>query len=123
PERLERRALRPAIVLVTDGRPTDRPEDLEAGLRTIEEVPAAKAALRLAVAIGRDAQSEEVARFIGDPNVPVLLADDTDEIADRLVAASIAVSRMSEAGADRGALARHLLGQQAAVDYDGETIV
>ena len=34
-------------------------------------------------------------------------------IVDRLVAASIAVSRMSEAGADRGALARQLLQPEA----------
>ncbi len=123
PDKLERRALRPAIVLITDGRPTDRPEDLEAGFRAIQEVPAAKAALRLAVAIGRDARSEEATRFIGDPDVPVLLADKTDEIADRLIVASIAVSRLSEVGADRGMLAQQILGQQGAADYDGETIV
>jgi hypothetical protein len=37
------------------------------------------------------------------------VAETIDVIVDRLVAASIAVSRMSEAGADRGALARQLL--------------
>ena len=72
--------------------------------------PAGGAALRLAIAIGRDAQSAALDRFIGDPSVPVLLADSTEDIADRLVAASLAVSRMSEAGADRSALARRLLG-------------
>lgn len=80
-------------------------------------------ALRLAGAIGRDAQSEEAIRFIGDPDVPVLLADKTDEIADRLVVASIAVSRLSEVGADRAMLVQQILGQQGAVDYEGETIV
>ena len=38
----------------------------------------------------------------------MLVADGTDEIADRLVTASIAVSRMSEIGANRGALAEQL---------------
>ena len=37
------------------------------------------------------------------------MADSTDDIVDRLVAASIAVSRMSEEGADTGALAQTLM--------------
>ncbi len=41
--------------------------------------------------------------------MPVLVADSTDQIADRLVTASIALSRMSEVGADRDALAAQLL--------------
>ena len=65
--------------------------------------------MRLAVAIGRDAKSEALNRFIGDPKVPVLVADSADQIAERLVVASLAVSRMSEVGADREALAGQLL--------------
>ena len=106
PGRIERRALRPALLLITDGLATDPPGGFEAGLATLMAQPAGKAALRLAIAIGRDAQSEALDRFIGDPSVPVLVADSTEDIADRLVAASLAVSRMSEVGADRGAVAR-----------------
>jgi uncharacterized protein YegL len=108
PDRLERRALRPAILLVTDGLPTDPPGGFEQGLAMLLESAAGRSALRLAVAIGRDASSEPLDRF-RSPDVPVLVADGTDEIADRLVTASIAVSRMSEAGVDRGALAEQLL--------------
>jgi hypothetical protein len=68
---------------------------------------AGRSALRLAVAIGRDANSEPLDRFRSS-EVPVLVADGTDEIADRLVTASIAVSRMSEIGVNRGALAEQL---------------
>jgi hypothetical protein len=110
PGRIERRALRPALLLITDGLATDPPGGLEAGLATLMAQPAGKAALRLAIAIGRDAQSAALDRFIGDPSVPVLVANSTEDIADRLVAASLAVSRMSEAGADRNALARRLFG-------------
>jgi uncharacterized protein YegL len=110
PGRIERRALRPALLLITDGLATDPPGRFEAGLAALMAQPAGHAALRLAIAIGRDAQSAALDRFIGDPRVPVLLADSTEDIADRLVAASLAVSRMSQAGADRGALARRLLG-------------
>ena len=107
PDRLERRALRPAILLVTDGLPTDPPGGFESGLASMLEIAAGRSALRLAVAIGRDANSEPLDRF-RSPEVPVLIADGTDEIADRLVTASIAVSRMSEIGVNRGALAEQL---------------
>jgi len=55
----------------------------------------------------------------------VLVADNTEDIADRLVAASLALSRMSEVGADRGALARSLLGPQGVRRsiFDQDTIV
>jgi uncharacterized protein YegL len=107
PERLERRALRPAILLVTDGLPTDPPGGFESGLASLLEIAAGRSALRLAVAIGRDANSEPLDRF-RSPEVPVLVADGTDEIADRLVTASIAVGRMSEVGVNRNALAEQL---------------
>jgi uncharacterized protein YegL len=126
PGRIERRALRPALLLITDGLATDPPGGFEAGLSALMAQPAGKAALRLAIAIGRDAQSAALDRFIGDPSVPVLVADSTDDIADRLVAASLAVSRMSEAGADRGAVARRLFGPPGDVPskiFDQDTIV
>src|SRR5579875_2604857 len=100
--------MRPAFLLITDGLPTDPPGGFEAGLDALMSIAAGRSALRLAVAIGRDASSEPLDRF-RSPEVPVLVADGTDEIADRLVTASIAVSRMSEAGVDRGALAQQLI--------------
>ena len=56
----------------------------------------------------------------------MLVADSTEDIADRLVAVSLAVSRMSEAGADRGAVARRLFGVPGDVPskiFDQDTIV
>jgi uncharacterized protein YegL len=101
-------ALRPAILLVTDGLPTDPPRGFERGLAALNRHDAGRLSLRLAVAIGRDANSEPLDRF-RSRDAPVLIAETIDVIVDRLVAASIAVSRMSEAGADRGALAQQLL--------------
>lgn len=126
PGRIERRALRPALLLVTDGLATDPPGGFESGLATLMGQPAGKAALRLAIAIGRDAKSAALDRFIGDPSVPVLVADSTEDIADRLVAASLAVSRMSQAGADRSALARKLFGGQDDIPariFEQDTII
>jgi uncharacterized protein YegL len=108
PDRLERRALRPAILLVTDGRPTDPPGGFESGLATLTSTAAGRSALRMAVAVGRDANSGPLNRF-RSPDTPVLVAESIDDIVDRLVTASIAVSRMSEVGADRNALAQQLL--------------
>lgn len=127
PGRLEQRALQPALLLVTDGLPTDPPGHFEAGLSALLAIPAGRSAVRLAVAIGRDANSEALNRFIGDPRVPVLVADSTDQIADRLVTASIALSRMSEVGVDRDALATQLLrppsGSSGRVRPDQDSIV
>ena len=124
PGELKHRALRPALLLITDGMSTDPPGGLAAGLAALMAQPAGAAALRLAVAIGRDAQSDALREFIGDPSVPVLVADNTEDIADRLVAASLALSRMSEAGADRGAVASPLLDPQNLRGiYDQDTII
>ncbi|HEY7430058.1 MAG TPA: vWA domain-containing protein [Streptosporangiaceae bacterium] len=108
PDRLERRALRPALLLITDGLPTDPPGGFEAGLAELLSTPAGRSALRVGVAIGRDANSEPLNRF-RSPGTPILVADSTDDIVERLVAASIAVSRLSEAGADAEALAQTLM--------------
>jgi uncharacterized protein YegL len=125
PGNIERRALRPSILLITDGQPTDPPGGFEAGLNELLSQPSGRTALRLAIAIGRQANSEALNRFISDPNVPVLVADSTEQILERLVAASLAASRMSEAGVDRDAVANRLLGysQESSVapDASGES--
>jgi uncharacterized protein YegL len=110
PGQIERRALRPALLLVTDGLATDPPGGFESGLTELLAQPAGKAALRLAMTIGRDAQSEALTRFIGDPGIPPLVAENTEDIAELLVAVSMVVSRMSESGADPDAVARTFMG-------------
>jgi serine/threonine-protein kinase len=92
PGRLERRALRPALLLVTDGLPTDPPGVFDTELTALLGSPAGRSALRLALAIGREANSDAVNRF-RSPDIPVLVADGVDEIADRLLVASMLVSR------------------------------
>jgi Mg-chelatase subunit ChlD/tRNA A-37 threonylcarbamoyl transferase component Bud32 len=105
PGRLERRALRPALLLITDGLPTDPPGVFDAELAALLGSPAGRSALRLAIAIGRDANSDAVARF-RSPGIPELVADGVEEIADRLLVASMMVSRMSEPGAGQQVLTR-----------------
>src|SRR5258706_5319181 len=83
PDQLERRALRPAILLVTDGLPTDPPGGFETRLASPLEIAAGRSALRLAVAIGKDANSEPPDPF-PRPDMPLPVADDPHQLADRL---------------------------------------
>ena len=59
---MEQRALPPVLVLISDGAPTD---DYYTGLKTLFKEPWARKAVRLAIAIGHDADLDELQRFIG----------------------------------------------------------
>ncbi|MFY8149707.1 MAG: vWA domain-containing protein [Prochlorococcaceae cyanobacterium] len=62
---MEERALPPVLVLISDGQPTD---DFERGLRQLLRQPWAQKAVRLAIALGHDADLEVLQQFIGvDP--------------------------------------------------------
>jgi uncharacterized protein YegL len=87
------RGLRPVLVLITDGLPTDDPASFEADLQALLCVPAGRDAMRIAVAIGNTAaRSEALTRFIGNSNLPVLVAGDLDQISDQLHRASLWVT-------------------------------
>lgn len=68
---MEQRALPPVLVLVSDGKPTD---DFEAGLRRLLGEPWGKRAVRIAIAIGKDAHHDNLRKFIADPEVELLEA-------------------------------------------------
>jgi len=59
---MEERALPPVVVLISDGQPTD---DFEAGLAKLMHQPWAQKAVRLAIALGHDANLEVLQQFIG----------------------------------------------------------
>ena len=59
---MEERALPPVLVLVSDGQPSD---DYGSGLLRIEELPWGQKAVRLAIAIGEDADHEVLEKFMG----------------------------------------------------------
>ncbi len=62
---MEERALPPVLVLISDGQPTD---DFDTGLATLLRQPWAQKAVRLAIAMGHDADLEVLQQFIGpDP--------------------------------------------------------
>ncbi|HXP20432.1 MAG TPA: vWA domain-containing protein [Streptosporangiaceae bacterium] len=86
------RGLRPVLVLITDGLPTDEQADFDAGLEALLSVPAGRDAMRIAVAIGSMAQSEALTKFVGNSSLPVLVAGDVEQIADQLHRASLWVT-------------------------------
>ncbi len=86
------RGLRPVLVLITDGLPTDRPEDYDAALAELVAVPAARDAMRIAVAIGGTARSDALSKFIGNSSLPILVAANVEQIADQLHRASLWVT-------------------------------
>lgn len=70
-EKMGTRALPPVLVLVTDGQPTD---DFQTALRKLMRQGWAKKAVRLAIAIGEDAQFEPLVAFTGNPEMVMSVA-------------------------------------------------
>jgi uncharacterized protein YegL len=87
---MDERALPPAIVLVSDGMPTD---DFEDALQRLHALPWAARAVRMAVAIGHDASYETLTRFIGDPELEPVTASNPEQLVMALRWATVHVAR------------------------------
>jgi uncharacterized protein YegL len=73
------RALQPVIVLLSDGHPTD---NWQQGLAELMGQPWGAKAIRISIAIGRDADYEVLQQFIGDPNLRPLTANNSAELVE-----------------------------------------
>jgi uncharacterized protein YegL len=76
----------PVLILVTDGLPTDTLFD--EGLRRLMHEPLGREAIRLAVAIGGDADLQRLQEFIGNPDIRPLRANNSDALARMISFAS-----------------------------------
>jgi uncharacterized protein YegL len=96
------RALPPVLVLISDGQPTD---DFETGLKNMMEVPWARRAVRIGIAIGADADHDTLRKFIGNPEIPLLQANNAETLVNYIRWASTAVLKAasSPASQSRGA--------------------
>ena len=74
-----------SIILLSDGQPTD---DFNAGLQQLMSHPIERKTLRLAIAIGKDADRDVLARFIGNPNRAIIEANNPGELEAALKQAS-----------------------------------
>ncbi|WP_069471335.1 vWA domain-containing protein [Candidatus Marithrix sp. Canyon 246] len=71
------RALPPVLVLISDGLPTD---DINNGLKTLMALPWGKKSVRIAIAVGEDADQEILQRFIDNTNIKPLQANNADQL-------------------------------------------
>ena len=99
PERVPPHAYTPTVVLISDGVPTD---NFEAALGRLLEPKRKHRMVRLAMAIGDDADQALLKRFIANAEIPLVKANETARIRDffRWVTLSVQVrtqSRMPDA--------------------------
>lgn len=91
---MHERALPPVLVLVSDGQPTD---DFGSGLKALMDQPWGKKAVRIAISIGEDADNECLQRFIGNPEIRPLQANNPESLARHIKWVSTTVLRAASA--------------------------
>jgi uncharacterized protein YegL len=106
-ENMPQRGLPPVLVLISDGQPTD---DYKRGLQALMDQPWGLKAVRIAVAIGDDADLDILQKFIGHSEIKPLKAANAHELVKKirwastvpLQAASNPGSRPKDAGPATG---------------------
>jgi uncharacterized protein YegL len=94
------RALPPVLILISDGRPTD---DFGSGLKKLMAEPWAKRAVRLAIAVGRDADLNVLSKFIGHRELAPLQANNSAALVNFIKWASTAVLQSASSPASQPA--------------------
>ena len=92
------RALPPVLVLLTDGMPSD---DFTGGLKSLMDQPWGKKAVRIAVAIGEDAQNEVLQKFIGNDDMKPLSANNPEALVKQIKWVSTAVLKSASSPASQ----------------------
>jgi len=77
PEAMPARALPPVLVLISDGQPTD---NFDNGLKSLMGEPWGRKSVRIAIAIGEDADLNVLQKFIGHPEFQPLRANNADSL-------------------------------------------
>jgi uncharacterized protein YegL len=96
------RALPPVLVLISDGQPTD---DFHKGLQALMNEPWGKKAVRIAIAIGEDADTEVLQKFIGHPELQPLQANNPEALVRHIKWVSTAVLKAASSPASQAAAA------------------
>ena len=98
PEIMPTRALPPVLVLISDGQPTD---DFDGGLKALMDQPWGKKAVRIAIAIGEDADHSVLQKFIGHPELTPLQANNADTLVKYIKWASTEVLKSASSPASQ----------------------
>ncbi len=96
PTVMPERGLPPVLVLISDGQPTD---DFASGLNALLEQPWGLKAVRVAIAIGEDADSDVLQRFIGNPEIKPLTARNPEQLVNRIKWVSTQIIKAASAPA------------------------
>lgn len=92
------RALPPVIMMISDGQPTD---DFGSGLKKLMAEPWAKKAVRLAIAVGRDADRDVLSKFMGQSELQPLQANNAAALVNYIRWASTAVLKAASSPASQ----------------------
>ncbi len=98
PEAMPGRALPPVLVLISDGQPTD---NFDAGLKALMESPWGKKAVRIAIAIGEDADHDILQRYIGHPEFKPMQANNAETLVRYIKWASTEVLKSASSPASQ----------------------
>jgi len=96
------RALPPVLVLISDGQPTD---SFEKGLQKLMDEPWGKKAVRIAIAIGQDADHSVLQKFIGHSEIKPLQANNPEALVNYIKWVSTAVLKSASSPASQAAVA------------------
>lgn len=99
---MSERALPPVLVLVSDGQPTD---NFDKGLQALLDQPWGKKAVRIAIAIGADADHEVLQKFIGHREIRPLQANSPEALVKYIKWVSTAVLKSASSPASQTASA------------------
>jgi len=97
---MSERALPPVLVLISDGQPTD---DFESGLEALMDQPWGKKAVRIAIAIGEDADHDVLQKFIGHAELKPLQANNSESLVKYIKWVSTAVLKSASSPASQAA--------------------
>jgi uncharacterized protein YegL len=92
------RALPPVLVLISDGQPTD---SFEKGLAALMDQAWGKKAVRIAIAIGSDADHDVLQKFIGHVEIKPLQANNPESLVNYIMWVSTAVLKSASAPASQ----------------------
>jgi uncharacterized protein YegL len=98
PDAMPARALPPVLVLISDGQPTD---NFDNGLKALLDQPWGKKAVRIAIAIGEDADQDVLQKFIGHPEYKPLQANNAETLVRYIKWASTEVLKSASSPASQ----------------------
>lgn len=97
-QNMNERGLPPVLVLLSDGQPTD---DYKGGLKTLLEQPWGSKAVKLAIAIGPDADLDVLQSFINHPEIKPLQATNAPTLVNYIKWVSTAVLQATSSPASQ----------------------